>query len=344
MRHPRARLLRLAGWALIIVLLAGCTGGRPPKGGSKLHKVRFTEVIHSIFYLPQYVAQAKGFFADEGIDLDTTTAQGSDRGTAALLAGTADIALVGPETTVFVYNQDSPNKVKLFAQLTTMDGSFLVSRKPAAEFDWAAAKGKSVIGWRPGSMPQLVATAVLKQKGLTPGSDIEYITNLSAPAMAGAFQSGQGEYLQVFEPVASQMEQLGVGHVVASFGELYGSLPYTGYIATDKYIAGNPEIIQKYTNAVYRAMLYVQETDPAVIAAEVAQYFEGTDVKLLEASIRRYKAAGAWKQTPVMEPADFDRLQSLMVEGGVLEASKKAPFEKIAINQYAEAAVKSIKP
>ena len=342
MRDPRARLLRLLGWALIFVLLAGCTGGRPPKGGT-LHKVRFTEVIHSIFYLPQYVAQAKGFFADEGIDLDTTTAQGSDRGTAALLAGTADIALVGPETTVFVHNQDSPNKVKLFAQLTTRDGSFLVSRRPASEFDWAATKGDSIIGWRPGSMPQLVATAVLKQKGLTAGSDVDYITNLSAPAMAGAFQSGQGGYLQVFEPLASQMEQLGVGHVVASFGELYGDLPYTGYIATDKYIAGNPDIIQNYTNAVYRAMRYVQETDPAIIAGEVSQYFEGTDVALLEASIRRYKAAGAWNLSPVMKPADYERLQSLMIEGGVLEASMRAPFEAIATNRFAEDAVKNAK-
>jgi NitT/TauT family transport system substrate-binding protein len=325
--------------AITLLLLSGCNR-QSATSGKTLHKVRFTEVIHSIFYAPQYVAQAKGFFEAEGIDLEFSTAQGSDRGTAALLAGTADIALVGPETTVFVHNQDTPNKVKIFAQMTTTDGSFLVARQPSPTFQWADVKGKSVIGWRPGSMPQLVAAAVLKQNGV---DTVDYISNLSAPAMAGAFQSGQGEYLQVFEPIVSQLEKAGAGYMVASVGKAYGDVPYTGYVATDEYIRENPEIVQAYANAVYRATLYLLNTDPETVGKEVAPYFEGTDPALLASSIRRYKEMGGWKATPVMNPADFDKLQALMVEGGVLEPAKKAPFDAIAINQFAERAVQEIK-
>ncbi|HLN65147.1 MAG TPA: ABC transporter substrate-binding protein [Symbiobacteriaceae bacterium] len=327
--------------AMALLLLSGCQRGEGPHApAGQLHKVRFTEVIHSIFYAPQYVAQAKGFFAEEGIDLDFSTAQGSDKGTAALLAGTADIALVGPETTVFVYQQETPNKVKLFAQITTTDGSFLVARQPDPNFAWEKLQGKSVVGWRPGSMPQLVAGALFKRHGVT---DLNYISNLSAPAMAGAFQSGQGDYLQVFEPIVSQLEKAGVAYPVAAIGPAYGDVPYTGYTATDEYIKKNPEIIQAYTNAIYKAMLYLQRTDPAVVAKEVAPYFEGTDPALLESSIRRYQQSGGWKQTPDMNPADFEKLQALMVEGGVLDAGKKAPFAAIATNQFAEKAIKEIK-
>ena len=334
------RLKPLALIALTLVLLSGCARGAKTPPGQTMYKVRFTEVIHSVFYAPQYVAQAKGFFKDENIDLDFSTAQGSDKGTAALLAGTADIALVGPETTVFVHNQDSPVKVKLFAQMTTTDGSFLVSRKAEPDFQWSALNGKSVIGWRPGSMPQLVAASVLKKHGV---SNVDYISNLAAPAMAGAFQSGQGDYLQVFEPIASQLEKAGQGYVVASVGEAFGTLPYTGYVATDKYIREHPEVIQAYTNAVYRATHYLLETDSKVVAKEISPYFEGTDVDLLAAALDRYKAFNSWKVSPVMESADFDRLQALMVEGGVLEASKKAPFDAIATNQFAEKAAKGSK-
>lgn len=329
-------LLLLAG-----LMAVGCASSSTSlEGGpAPLQKVRFTEVIHSVFYAPQYVAQAKGFFQDEGIDLDTSTAQGSDKGVAALLAGTADIALVGPETTVFIYNQETPDKVQMFAQMTTTDGSFLLARQPASPFSWSQVSGKRIIGWRTGSMPQLIASAVLKQQHVT----AEYITNLAAPAMAGAFESGQADYLQVFEPIASQLERAGTAHVVASIGQAYGKLPYTGYVATESYIRNHPELVQKYTNAVHRATRYLLQADLATVASEIAPYFVGTDAGLIEASLRRYKAQGSWKETPLMAPEDFERLQDLMVSGGVLDATKRAPFEKIVTNRFAEAATAQVR-
>jgi NitT/TauT family transport system substrate-binding protein len=339
--HPLAR--PMAGLLALLLLAAGCgpsqAGPGTTPGGLGKQQVRFTAVIHSIFYAPQYVAQAKGFFADEGLELTASTAQGSDKGVAALLAGTADIALVGPETTVFVHNQDSPVKVKLFAQLTARDGSFLLARAPMPDFDWSQLRGKTVIGWRVGSMPQMVAAATLKQHGLTPGTDVTYISNLAAPAMAGAFQSGQGDFIQVYEPVVSQLEQAGAAHVVAYFGQAYGAVPVTGYVATDRYIEEHPAVIAAYTRAVYRAMRYLRETDPALVAKEVAELFPGTDVDLLAAALGRYRDAGAWQETPVMAPADFAKLQALMVAEGVLAAGKEAPFDAIATNRFAEEAV-----
>lgn len=338
------RIRRAFGPLLLILLLGGCAGGRgAPAGEETLTKVRFTEVIHSIFYAPQYVAQAKGFFADEGIELAFSTAQGSDRGTAALLAGTADIALVGPETTVFIYNQEGPTKVKMFAQMTTTDGSFLVGRPGSEPFDWEDVRGTSIIGWRPGSMPQMAAAHMLRKHGFVPDKDVTYVSNLAATAIAGAFLSGQGEYLQVFEPTASQLEKEGQGRVVASVGQELGTVPFTGYVATDAYIREHPDVVQRYTNAIYRATLYLAETDPAVVAEEIAPYFEGTPADLIASGLRRYRDQNTWKATPVMEAPDFDRLQDLMIEGGVLEPGKRAPFEAIVNNQFAEKAVQDIR-
>lgn len=335
----------LVAAALLLLLLLTACGTAPPQGPTALplQKVRFTEVIHSIFYAPQYIAQAKGFFQDAGIDLDTSTAQGSDKGAAALLAGTADIALVGPETTVFIYNQDGPTKVRLFAQLTNKDGSFLVARKGAPDFSWKGLTGKTIIGWRVGSMPQMVANALLRQHDLTPGKDVTYISNLAAPAMAGAFQSGQGDYLQAYEPLASQLEQAGQGRVVVSVGAAYGAMPVTGYIATDAYLATHADVVQRYTTAIYRAMRYLDTASPDTVAQEIAPYFTGTDVKLLAAAIARYKTQETWKHSPVMNPEDLAKLQNLLVASGVLALGQEAPFDKIAINRFAQEAVAAIK-
>lgn len=195
------RSIRRAFGLLLSLLLLGACAGRGPQPGpgqdEHLVTVRFTEVIHSIFYAPQYVAQAKGFFEEEGIRLEFSTAQGSDRGVAALLAGTADIALVGPETTVFIWGQEGPVKVKMFAQMTTTDGSFLVARPGTEPFDWEQVRGRSIVGWRVGSMPQMAAARVLRTHGLDPEADVTYVSNLSATAIAGAFVSGQGDYLHI---------------------------------------------------------------------------------------------------------------------------------------------------
>ncbi|MFB5083420.1 ABC transporter substrate-binding protein [Symbiobacterium thermophilum] len=340
------RRFRPAGAALALVLTAALLAACSPRSAPKDEKftVRFTEVIHSIFYAPQYVAQAKGFFADEGLEVVSSTAQGSDRGAAALLAGTADIAMVGPETAVFVHNQDSPVKVKIFAQLTARDGSFLLAReKPEGEFSWTDVKGKSIIGWRPGSMPQLVAEAILRQHGLDPETDLEYIDNLAATAMVGAFLSGQGDYIQVFEPSVSELVQGGHAYLATYLGADYGEMPYTAFLATDKFIAEHPDVIQRYTNAIYRAQKYIFEADPKVVAQEVAQFFEGTDVEILASSIQRYRDEGGWVHTPVMKPEDYEKLQDLMIAGGVLEPDQRAPFDAIATNRFAEEAVRQVK-
>ena len=140
--------------AMLTLLTAAC--GNKGKDTEKLTTVKFSEVIRSIFYAPHYVAMSKGFFEEQGLNVDMNTAQGSDKGAAALIAGTADISMVGPETSIYIYNQKGDKILKVFHQLTSRDGSFLLSREKLDDFKWSDVQGKTIIGWRPGSAPQMV--------------------------------------------------------------------------------------------------------------------------------------------------------------------------------------------
>lgn len=302
--------------------------------------VRFSEVIHSIFYTPQYVAMGLDFFGEEGLTLDTSTAQGSDRGVAALLAGIADVALVGPEAAIFLQNQESPTKVKIFAQLTAKDGSFLVSRQKVDSFQWSDMKGKTIIGWRPGSMPQMVMNKMLQDNGVT---DANVITNLAAPAMAGAFQSGQGDFIQLFEPTVALLEKENAGHFVLSMGEAAGPFPYTVYMATDEFIAKRPDVVQAYTRAIYRGMLWTQSHSAAEVAQVIQPFFAETPMELLEASVARYKNQDTWAPTPVLDPAQLELLQDVMVLGGVLEPAKRVKYSDVVLTNFAEQAMQEVK-
>ncbi|WP_407270877.1 ABC transporter substrate-binding protein [Radiobacillus sp. PE A8.2] len=294
--------------------------------------VRYSEVIRSIFYAPAYVAMGLGYFEEEGLILDMVTSQGSDKGTAAILSDTADVALVGPETSIFVNKEDGSQKVKIFYQLTGTDGSFLLSREETEDFEWSDLSGKTVLGWRPGSAPQMVMATLIEEQGL----DTEVITNVSSPAMAGAFQSGQGDYIQVFEPVASQLINSGDAYYAASVGEAIGEFPFTSFIASEEYIAENPDVIQRWTDAVFKARLWVEDHSPAEVAEVIAPYFEGTDMELLTMSVERYMNQDTWPISPVMTTEHYDVLESTLLKFELLGEDEKVPYEEVVDPTFAE--------
>ncbi|TLS53606.1 ABC transporter substrate-binding protein [Paenibacillus antri] len=283
--------------------------------------VRFSEVIRSIFYAPHYAAMSQGFFEEEGIVVDMNTAQGSDKGAAALIAGVADISLVGPETAIYIYNQKGDKTLKIFHQLTMKDGSFLLSREKLDSFEWSDLEGKSVLGWRPGSAPQMVMNSKLIQENIA----AEVITNVASPAMAGAFASGQGDFIQLFEPVASTLEKEGKAYYVASMGESFGAFPETSYVATSDYIRDNPEVVQGFVNAVAKGAAWLKTASKEDISAALMPFFEGTPEDLILQSVERYMAQDTWPAKPELTPEAFETLQSVLIENGVLK-----PEEKIA--------------
>src|SRR5690606_13955874 len=123
--------------ALVFVLTAA-----PLAGAQNLERLRLSEVVRSLFYAPQYVALELGFFRDEGFDIELSTAFGADKGAAALISGSVDIGFFGPEAAVYIYLQGARDYLVAFAQLTAMDGSFLMAREPTDNFQWTDLKGK----------------------------------------------------------------------------------------------------------------------------------------------------------------------------------------------------------
>ncbi|WP_239618533.1 ABC transporter substrate-binding protein [Cohnella mopanensis] len=304
--------------ALLLIVLAAC--GNKSKDNDKLVTVKFSEVIRSIFYAPHYVAMSKGFFKEQGLNVDMNTSQGSDKGAAALIAGTADISLVGPETSIYIYNQKGDKTLKVFHQLTSKDGSFLLSREKADNFKWSDLQGKTVIGWRPGSAPQMVLNSTLLKEQV---KDVKVVTNLAAPAMAGAFTSGQGDYIQLYEPVASTLVKDGKAYYAASLGEAFGPFPETSYVATSDYIKKNPDIIQKFSNAVAEGAKWLSTASDDEITKALKPYFEGTPDDLILKSVESYKKQDTWSTNPELTQAQFDTLQQVLIENGVLKADEK---------------------
>ncbi len=303
-------------------------------------KIRLSEVVRSVFYAPQYVAIEKGFFAEEGLEIELSTAWGADKGAAATISGQVDIGFFGPEAGIYIYNEGATNHLVAFAQLTAMDGSFLVARDTKQEFKWTALKGKTVIGGRVGGVPEMTLEYVLKKYGYNLKKDVNVITNLAFTATAGAFQSGTGDYIALFEPTASLLEKEGMGKVVASLGVEGGPLPYTVYHVRLDYLKKNPTLIQHFTNAILKGQLWVATHSASDIAAVIIKYFPEIDIELLVQVVERYKSQNTWNPSLLMSKDSFDRLQTIMELAG--ELNKRAPYEKLVNNSFALKALETI--
>lgn len=301
---------------------------------SDLITIQLNEVTRSIFYAPQYVAIANGFFEEEGLNIEITTGQGADKVMTAILAGQSDIGLCGPEAAIYVYNEGKEDYVEVFAQLTQKDGSFLVSKEPTDNFSWTDLVGKTVIPGRKGGVPYMTLEYVLKQNGINPQTDLVLDDSIKFDLMAGAFTGGDAEYVTLFEPTASMTQDAGKGYVVASVGEAAGEVPYTAYCAKKSYIETNPEIIEGFTRAIYKGEQWVKEHTALEVAEKIQEFFPDTTIESLENSVQKYKDIDAWKEDPVLKEEAFNKLQEIMTEAGELE--KQAPYDKVVNNYYAE--------
>ena len=317
--------------ALCLCALAGCQQSDDKK---ELTPVTLNEVVHSVFYAPQYVAIELGFYEEEGLDLTVDVGNGADKSMTALLSGNADIALCGTEAGLYIHAEGRADVPKVFAQLTQRAGNFLVGHEADPDFTWEQVRGKTIIGGRQGGMPEMVLEYILHQNGIEAGTDVNIITNLDLSATASAFTAGTGDYTTEFEPGASTLELAGQGHVVASLGVDSGYVPYTVYMTTSSIIEEKPEIVQAFTNATYKGLVWCQQHTSAEIAKVIQPQFSETDLDALTAIIERYRSQDTWAEHPLMQPESLDLIQDILEFSGTLD--QRIAYEAIVITDFAK--------
>lgn len=299
----------------------GCT----PKKNKTL--VRVNEVTHSIFYAPMYAAIEKGFFAEEGLEIELTNGGGADKSMTAVLSGSADIGLMGPEAALYVIEGGKQNYPQVFAQLTKRDGSFLISRTKQPDFNWSNLDGKEFIAGRKGGVPAMTLEYLLKQKGYENNKNIKLNFDIQFNLTAAAFEGGTGDYCTLFEPTASEFEKAGKGYIVASVGKDSGEVPYTCFMALKTYIDNNKETVTKFTKAIYRAIEFLRTASQSECIAALKNQFPGIEDESIAQSVNSYVKIDAWTQHLTMKKSALDNLCAIMKNAG--ELTKTPDYDKL---------------
>ncbi len=329
----------------ICTALAVCTTALLfPSCGKKdddgLKTVKVNEVTHSVFYAPLYLADSLGYFKEEGIEIELTNGGGADNVMSAVLSGDAHVGFCGPEAALYVLIGGSTDVPTVFGQLTKRDGSFLVSRNPEPNFKWEDLKGKEILAGRKGGVPAMTFEYILNEKNLKDGVDLTLNYDVAFNLMTSAFEAGTADYCTMFDPVAYEYEAAGKGYVVASVGEASGEVPYTCFMAKNSWLNKNKTVAEGFLRAVTKAVKYVNEQTPEMVAPYLVKYFEGVSEKSIAASVKRYKDIDAWRTELSMTEDSFNRLQDIIENAGELE--RRAQMSELVNNTYAQKVYKEV--
>ena len=321
--------------ALIILAIAifFIIKGFNKEDDSTLKKVSLAEVTHSSFYTPLYVAIENGYFEDEGLEIELILTPGADKVSAALLSGDVEIGFAGAESAIYVYEQNNPDYLQIFSGLTKRDGQFIVSRDNYEDFSLEDLYGKEILVGRSTGMPALNFLNGLKNMGI----DIDRINinySVEFAALSGTFIGGTGDFVNLFEPNATSLEENGYGKVVASVGEMSGEVPYTAFYARKSYIEENSDIIDAFTKAIAKGIEYTMNNDSSVVAEDIIAQFPDTDVDELALMIDRYKEYDCFLTTPFVSEEIFTNLEDFLIDFELIE--NYVPYNDLVNNFYHE--------
>jgi len=180
-------------------------------------------------------------------------------------------------------------------------------------------------------MPEMTLEYILTQNGIDPKKDLTIDTSVAFAAMQGAFIGGTGDFVSLFEPNATQVEEAGYGYIVASLGELGGIIPYTSYSARNSYLEKNPKIIESFIQAIQKGLDFVNNNDSKTIANIISKEFPDTKIEDLIITIDQYKKTNTWPTTTYFTEESFNHMQDIMINANQLE--KKVNYDDLIYNK-----------
>lgn len=317
----------------ILIVLLLCVSvlflKRTNKKNTTVTKIKIAEVAHSIFYAPFYVSIENGYFKDHGLDVDLILTSGADKVSAAVLSGDVNIGFAGAESAIYVYKGGEKDYLQIFSGLTKRDGQFIVGRKDNNSFKLNDLIGKEIIVGRKGGMPALNFLNALEKEGIN-YKDININYQIDFASLSGAFISGTGDYVNLFEPNATMLEKNSQGYVLVPIGKYSGEMPYTTFYAKKSYINENEETIKKYVAAIDDGLNFVNNHSASDIAKIISKQFPDTSINDLTSMINHYKEADSWLKNSYITKSSFENLEEVLVKNKLIDSN--VPFNKLVIN------------
>lgn len=318
--------------AMLVALTAGCGSSLDAEktGESKketaeegLQKITVCEPVRGILWAPVYVAQAKGYFEEEGLEVEISTVQ-SDMPTAPVLADEAQFGLYGPEM-ICKFVAEGQDTQLLYTCTDTYPYSFFLGKDVESIED---LKGTTVNGADSGSSPRAFVRSIINNAGLDADNDVTY-ANMKNSAVIAALDSGEIKATYASPELRAQLIDAGYEVSVDIYDkevhkELIGSETYEMYIVFGKksYIEENPEITQSFVNACYKGAQYLETHEVDEIVTTLKDQF--SEMENLEQAVKECKENSLWSADGIFSDSGVEAINNMAISSGLI----KEPVDK----------------
>jgi NitT/TauT family transport system substrate-binding protein len=288
------------------------------------------------FYAPLPAGVALGHFADEGLEVSAMPASTFGKGTIqALLDRDIEISLGGLMRS-FDLVERTGQIIVHFAEACSRNGFFLLSRQPCPVFRWQDLEGKTVISFSEAPTPWQCMLTVLRRHGVDPAR-VRIERALPVPEAVKAFRAGRGDFLEQTQPVTEQLLAEGAGFLVASMGEATGPVPFTSYMTTPDFLAREPDVMLRFTRAVYRTQRWMATHEAAEIAGVIGAAFPAIDAEILGRAIARYAGQDTWARDPLVRRSGYDYLEDILINGSFIK--RRHAYDALVDTRFASQAM-----
>jgi NitT/TauT family transport system substrate-binding protein len=221
-----------------------------------MSKINIQFTLFSAFYSPLIATMAGGFLRDEGLEYEWSVSPPGVPAVASISDGSAQVV------------QSAPSQVH-FAQVNEMDGFFITGRDADPDFSWNRLEGAKVVMFG-GGQPNAMFRYACHRAGIDYNKIIA-LTPGGADDIDRAFRAGEGQYVQQQGPYPQQLENDGVGNIVAQVGPLIGPCAFSSLAASREWLG--TDMARAFTRAYANARHYLNETPASEIAAAEQSYF-----------------------------------------------------------------------
>jgi NitT/TauT family transport system substrate-binding protein len=307
--------------------LAGLLFASPASAQNK--KVVLSQAFQSMLYLPLYVAINEGFFTAQGLDLTKETAGSPTVALSAVISGSAQFSIHGPEWTAIAASKGAP--VGIIANVVN-GAAVWIAAAPDFDFkDVKSLKGQKIVT---GTMPTTSTSLflkLLKENGMDGKTDVEMI-QVAIGTEPGPFLAKQAQVAVMYEPGLDQVVAKGM-KVVFGFPKSYGAYAFSSVTARNNV---DPDLAQRVTNGMEMAMRFMKK-DPAKTVAIAQKEFPTLDPMVIEAAVKRMLADGVYPDSVDISAPSLKISMDTQIALGNLAA--QPDYNTFVVRKYIEPAL-----